>query len=98
MTKKITISIMLFNICLLAIGISKGYEENIIGKINIHLEEIEDIMKTDNLDKLCHPLDRASNLINDNLESIKKIEPYYRWEQINLVIDDLMKANCNAQK
>ncbi len=62
--------------------------------VDKHLEQIEDYLRDENMPKACIEAKTAAKIIKLNISNLKKIEPYYNWEEIRNVLLELPRAYC----
>ena len=93
-------SILVFIYIASALGLIIKSHRNIksanlfIDQINNKMEIIEYAIRSNDKKMICQESEDISLLIKNNINSLKRIEPYYLWENINSVLIKTYNQYC----
>ncbi len=73
------------------INLTTIINRNLKKRLDASMERIEDGISTYNKDIICHESNYSIKLIKKNLVQLKKVEPYYDWQEI----EEILKINRN---
>ena len=68
--------------------------KNIKESFDMRLENIEKGIKLQDKKLICTESKQALGIITDNINSLKRIEPYYNWEEIRKAIQNKAIKHC----
>ncbi len=67
---------------------------NTLFEINNQMELLDDSIQSENDFKSCIHSQKAHQLIQSDLKSLKRLEPYYQWEEIINVLETTSNMYC----
>ena len=77
---------------------SRKFQNSIVERrlkeIDSHLEKVYDFLRSDNHKKACLEASKAFNLIEQNYNNLKLIEPQHNWHDIKNVLLDIPLRHC----
>ncbi len=59
-----------------------------------HLERIEDYLGSDQYKNACQEASKAALILESNLSSFEKQEPYYNWQEMKALLIQIPKSYC----
>lgn len=63
-------------------------------KLDNYLESLENNFQIDDQVSICKNSKGALNLINTRIKELKRVEPYYDWKTISILLSKLNKDYC----
>ena len=67
---------------------------DIMSEFNYHMDKIDPLLNTPKTKKVCKHIYDSLNIIEINLKELKRIEPYYNWQEIKEALLITQERNC----